>query len=83
MELFHQMAYLASAELLGVSARHRITNQKLAEELESLALSDRELAEHYACLVGALPALQAQRALEDTEVGASPLISPMDHPRAA
>jgi hypothetical protein len=83
MELFHRMAYLASAELLGVSARHRITNEKLAEELESIALGDPELAEHYAHLVGALPALRAQRAMEDGEVGTSPLISPTDHPRAA
>ncbi len=83
MELFHRMAYLASAQLQGVSARSRITNEKLAEELESLALSDSELAEHYARMAAALPALQAQRTLEDKEVGPSPLISPIDHPRAA
>jgi hypothetical protein len=83
MELFHRVAYLASAELLGVSAEHRITNEKLAEELELIALSDPELAEYYAQMARALPALQAQRAMEDRELVASPLISPTDNSRAA
>ena len=33
MELFHRMAYLASAKLMGASANRRITNEQLAKEL--------------------------------------------------
>ena len=32
MELFHRMAYLAAEQLQGVSARSRITNEKLAKD---------------------------------------------------
>jgi hypothetical protein len=83
MELFHRMAFLASAKLMGASAGRRITNEQLARELELMALGDPELAEHYGRLAAALPALQAQRAAEDAEVGPSPRISPIDQPRAA
>ena len=83
MELFHRMAYMAAAKLMGDSASRRITNEQLAGELEAIALCDPDLAQHYGRLAAALPALQAQRAAEDAEVGPSPRISPMDQPRAA
>jgi hypothetical protein len=83
MELFHRMAYLAAARLMGASANRRITNQQLADELELLALSDPELAEHYGQLAAALPAFQVQRAAEDAELASARQIAPLDHPRAA
>ena len=83
MEVFHRMACLAAANLLGASAARRITNQQLAEQLEQMALSDPDLAEHYARMAAALPALQVQRAMEDVEVESTQRISPVDRPRAA
>jgi hypothetical protein len=83
MEVFHRMAYLAAGKLLGASADRRITNEQLAEELEQVALSDPDLADHYARVAAALPALQAQRALEDAEVESAPRISQIDRTRAA
>ncbi len=83
MEVFHRMAYLAAAKLLGASAGRRITNEQLAAELEQMALSDPDLAEHYARMAAALPAIQVQRAAEDAEVEAALRISPVDRPQAA
>ena len=83
MELFHRMAYLAAANLLGASAERRITNEQLSEQLEQMALSDPELAEHYARMAAALPALQVQRALEDIEVESAQRVSPPERTRAA
>ncbi len=83
MELFHRMAYMAAANLLGASAERRITNEQLSEQLEQMALSDPELAEHYARMAAAVPVLQVQRALEDIEVESPPRNSPADRPRAA
>ena len=79
MRLFVQMARIAAANLLGASADQRISNQQLSEQLERMALNDPELAEHYARLSAALPALQARRALEDAEVKSALL----DRPEAA
>ena len=56
MDVFHRMAYMAAARLMGTSAGRRITNEQLAGELEQVALSDPELAEHYARLAAAVPA---------------------------
>jgi hypothetical protein len=83
MDVFHRMAYLAAANLMGVSAGRRMTNEQLAKQLEQMALGDPDLAEHYARLSAALPALQAQRALEDAEVESSALVALMGAPRAA
>jgi len=83
MELFHRMANLAAANLLGASAERRITNKQLSEQLEQMALSDPDLTEHYARMAAALPALQVQRALEDIEVESAQRLSPVDRPRAA
>ena len=83
MEVFRRMSCLAAANLLGASAERRITNEQLAEQLEQLALSDPDLAEHYARMAAALPALQVQRAMEDIEVESTQRISPADRPRAA
>ena len=83
MEVFHRMACLAAAKLLGASADGRITNEQLAAQLEQMALSDPDLAEHYARMAAALPALQVQRALEDAEVESAQRISQVDRPRAA
>ena len=83
MELFHRMAYLAAANLMGASAERRITNEQLAEQLEQMALSDPDLAEHYGRMVAALPALQVQRDLEDIEMEPAQPISPAGRPRAA
>ncbi len=83
MELFHRMAYLASAKLMGASANRRITNEQLATELQIMALADPELAAHYAALAGALPAFQAQRAQEDAEMETAPRAAPIDRPQAA
>jgi hypothetical protein len=55
---------------------------RMAMELEQLALSDPNLAEHYARLTAALPALKAQRAVEDREIGAA-LKTPPIEKRAA
>lgn len=82
MELFHRMAYLAAARLMGDSASRRITNEQLAKEIELMALSDPDLAEHYGRMAAALPAFEVQRAAEDSEVE-PPRITPIDHPRAA
>jgi hypothetical protein len=82
MELFHRMAYLASAKLMGSSANRRITNEQLVKELESMAVNDADLAEHYGRLAAALPAFEAQRAAEDAEMEPQ-RIAPIDHPRAA
>ena len=71
MRLFEQMAGFAAANLLGASADQRISNEQLSEQLERMALSDPELAEHYARLCAALPALQARRALEDAEMSSA------------
>ena len=57
--------------------------EQLAEQLEQMALSDPDLAEHYARLAAALPALQVQRALEDVELEATPRISLVDRTWAA
>jgi len=73
------MANIAAANLLGASADQRISNQQLSEQLERMALSDPELAEHYARLAAASSALRAQRAWEDAEVK-SALV---DRPEAA
>ncbi len=83
MEVFHRMAHLAAGRLLGASAETRITNRQLAEQLEQMALSDPDLAEHYARTAAALPALQIQRAVEDAEVESARRISPLDRPQAA
>jgi hypothetical protein len=83
MEVFHRMAYLAAANLMGASASKRITNEQLAEQLEEMALSDPDLAEHYASMAAGLPALQAQRAAEDAEMESAPRTSQTDVPRAA
>jgi len=83
MELFHRMASLAAANLLGASAERRITNDQLSEQLELMALSDPDLAEHYSRLAAALPALQVQRAAEDIEVESTQRLPPVDRPRAA
>ena len=76
MRLFDRMASLAAANLLGASAERRISNQQLSAELEQMALSDPELAEHFAQLAAALPALQAQRAWEDAQVKPAPVGRP-------
>ena len=83
MEVFHRMAHLAAGKLLGASAGRRITTEQLAEQLEQMALSDPDLAEHYARLAAALPALQVQRALEDVEMEATPRIRWFDRTWAA
>jgi hypothetical protein len=83
MDLFHRMAYLAAANLMGASAELRISNQQLSAELEQMALSDPELAEHYARMMAALPALAAQRAVEDAEVKSAQQVPPIERPRAA
>ncbi len=83
MKVFHRMANLAAAKLLGASAGRRITNEQLAEQLEQMVLGDPELAEHYGRLAAALPALRAQRALEDAEVESAQRVSQVDVPRAA
>jgi hypothetical protein len=77
------MAYLAAANLLGASAERRITNEQLSEQLEQMALSDTELAEHYARMAAARPVLEVQRALEDTEIESAQRVSLVDRPRAA
>jgi hypothetical protein len=82
MKVFHQMAAMASSQLLGASAEHRISNGDLAKYMEEMALGDAELAEHYVRLADALPALQAQRAAEDVEL-ASASGSPSPQPWAA
>jgi hypothetical protein len=81
MELFRRMASMASANLLGASAGQRITNAQLAAQLEQMALSDPELAEHYARLAAAVPSLQAQRAVEDAEM--EPQVPPRQTRNAA
>jgi hypothetical protein len=48
MNLFNRLAAYAAARLLGTSADRRISNVQLAGELEHMALSDPDLAEHYA-----------------------------------
>jgi hypothetical protein len=83
MDVFHRMAYLAAGNLLGASAEERVTNEQLAVQLEQMALSDPDLAEHYARMAAAVPALQMQRAVEDVEVDSSRRTSPLDRPRAA
>ena len=83
MELFHRMAYMAAANLLGASANQRITNEQLSKQLELMALNDPDLAEHYARLAAAVPALQVQRAMEDVELEPVPRDRPRDKPRAA
>jgi len=83
MEVFRRMACLAAANLLGASASRRITNEQLAEQLEQLALSDPDLAEHYARMAAAVPAFQVQRAMEDVELEPTQRILPADRPRAA
>ena len=82
MEVFHRMAYLAAGKLLGASAGRRITNEQLAEQLEQMALSDPDLAEHYTRMAAALPALHIQRAVEDAEVE-SARTPQVDRPQAA
>jgi hypothetical protein len=69
------MARLAAGKLLGASAGRRITSEELAEELQEMALSDPELAEHYARMAVALPALESQRELEDAELESPPRVS--------
>ena len=64
------MASMAAANLLGALAGRRITNEQLALQMEQMALTDPELAEHYARLAAAVPALQAQRAVEDAACAA-------------
>ena len=83
MELFHRMAYLAAANLMGVSPQRRVTNEQLSEQLEEMALNDPDLAEHYARMAAALPALQTQRASEDAELESAQRVSRIDRPRAA
>ena len=48
-----------------------------------MALSDPDLAEHYARMAAAVPALQVQRATEDAEMQPAPKRSPTDRSRAA
>jgi hypothetical protein len=83
MEVFQRMAHMAAARLLGASAERRITNKQLAQQLEQMALSDPELAQHYVRMAAAVPALQVQRAMEDSELESSAGISLLDTPRAA
>ena len=83
MQLFNRMAYLAAANLMGLSPQRRLSNEQLSEQLEQMALSDPELAEHYARMAAALPALQAQRAMEDAEIASATQIAARDKPRAA
>jgi hypothetical protein len=72
MDIFRRMASMAAANLLGASAGRRITNEQLALQLEQMALTDPELAEHYARLAAAVPALEAQRAVEDAALAPPP-----------
>jgi hypothetical protein len=81
MELFRRMASMAAANLLGASAGRRITNEQLAAQFEQMAFSDPELAEHYARMAAAVPALQAQRAMEDAAM--EPQIPPRQNRNAA
>ena len=83
MEVFHRMAYLAAGELLGASAGRRITNEQLAQRLEQTALSDPDLAEHYARMAAALSAIQAQRAMEDAELESALPVPQAERPKAA
>ena len=68
MDLFHRMADMAAASLLGASPERRITNEQLSAQLQQMAESDPELAEHFARMAAAVPALAAQRAMEDREL---------------
>jgi hypothetical protein len=77
MDVFHRMAYTAAANLMGVSASHRISNEQLAEQFQRIALEDPDLDEHYARLASAVPVLQVKRAMEDLELEA------VERPRAA
>jgi hypothetical protein len=77
------MAHMAAANLLGASAERRITNEQLSAELEQMALSDPDLAEHYARMAAAVPVLQVQRAMEDVEIESALRAALANGPRAA
>ena len=74
---------MAAANLLGASAERRITNEQLSAELEQMALSDPDLAEHYARMAAAVPVLQVQRAMEDVEIESALHVPRASGPRAA
>jgi hypothetical protein len=67
MNLFNRIAAYAAARLLGSSADRRISTVQLAGELEQMALSDPDLAEHYARQLKNRDIFRAWRATEEQQ----------------
>jgi hypothetical protein len=68
MKSFSDTTPRASLPVLNDSSKSRISDAECANSKGKMALADPDLAEHYARVAAALPALEAQRALEDAEI---------------
>lgn len=65
MNVFKKIAGLAASELLGRSADNPASVDDLADKMESIALDDPELAEHYKRLEESGPVMETVRLEEE------------------